>query len=172
MALLSLDLEDIAGIAESRGHRTGEQLLFQLAERLSDLDQVGELVLRAGGEEFMLLLADLEGDAQAPAARAAESIAQRMREPFLVGDTQVRIHPNIGISVFPDDAQDAQALLEHADAALFQARRSGGRYFAFYTSAPEPVVDRSPKPDSPVFSPPTTPSPVLPPPAPASPAVA
>ncbi len=173
MALLSVDLEDVASVGESRGRRTGEQLLFQLADRLSDVEQVGELIVRPGGEELMLLLADIDADPRGPASRAADSVAQRLREPFVVEDTQVRIHPNIGISVYPDDARDAASLLEHADAAMFQARRAGGRHFAFYSAAPDPDAERSPKPSTgPVFSPPPQrPSPILPPRVPGDPAV-
>jgi diguanylate cyclase (GGDEF)-like protein/PAS domain S-box-containing protein len=134
VVVVTVDLDDFKLVNDSLGHQAGDAILMQLAQRLSDATRETDLVARPGGDEFLLLLADLD---RAPAGHgghesvsvAAESVALRIQEalrtPFTVGDTELYITASLGISVFPDDAADGPTLLKNAETAMFRSKRSG-----------------------------------------------
>ena len=134
VVVVTVDLDDFKLVNDSLGHQAGDTILLQLAQRLSDATRETDLVARPGGDEFLLLLADLD---RAPAGHgghesvsvAAESVALRIQEalrtPFTVGDTELYVTASLGISVFPDDAADGPTLLKNAETAMFRSKRSG-----------------------------------------------
>ena len=87
---------------------------------------------RHGGDEFLVLLTDLTGDPISKAETVASELIGVLREPFVVGSSEVRIGASIGISMYPQDAADTEALLRHADVAMYQAKSNGGGRFAFH----------------------------------------
>ncbi|HWO70210.1 MAG TPA: EAL domain-containing protein [Actinomycetota bacterium] len=136
VAVLFLDLDEFKLVNDSLGHEAGDELLRRVAERLREATRETDLVARQGGDEFLLLLADLETGVRTPlpgdadgAMLIAESVAARiqeaLREPFRVAGTEVYVTASIGISLFPHHGGDGAALLRLADAAMFQSKRTG-----------------------------------------------
>jgi diguanylate cyclase (GGDEF)-like protein/PAS domain S-box-containing protein len=140
VVVVTVDLDDFKLVNDSLGHEAGDRILVQFAQRLSDATRETDLVARPGGDEFLLLLADLD---RAPTqgghesvSVAAESVALRIREalrtPFTVGDTELYVTASLGISAFPDDAVDAPMLLKNAETAMFRSKRSGPGGYVFH----------------------------------------
>ncbi|MCW3041406.1 MAG: hypothetical protein JWM31_3311 [Solirubrobacterales bacterium] len=126
LALLYLDLDDFKLINDSLGHSAGDRMLVKVAERLHDRVRDADVLARHGGDEFLVLLADLDPEEAAAAAqRAARGILDALALPFVVAGTEVHITGSIGISLLPADAADAESLLRHADAAMYQAKADG-----------------------------------------------
>ncbi|KAF1070043.1 MAG: putative signaling protein [Pseudomonas citronellolis] len=129
-ALLVLDLDHFKHINDSLGHSTGDILVKAVGERLRDcLDEQCTLA-RLGGDEFAIVL-------EACLPHQASSLAQRvldaMHAPFEVLGQPIYVSASLGVSLFPEDAHDVDHLMQHADAALFQAKASGRGVYAFYT---------------------------------------
>jgi diguanylate cyclase (GGDEF)-like protein/PAS domain S-box-containing protein len=134
VVVVMVDLDDFKLVNDSLGHEAGDAVLVQFAQRLSDATRETDLVARPGGDEFLLLLADLD---RAPGRAgghesvtvAAESVALRiqhaLRTPFTVGDTELFVTASLGFSAFPDDAADGPTLLKNAETAMFRSKRSG-----------------------------------------------
>ena len=144
IGVVFLDLDNFKLVNDSLGHHAGDLLLAQLADRLRESVRDTDLVARQGGDEFMILLSDLErggvgaGDAPDPAVVVAEAVAVRVREamtqPFDLGGTAFYATGSIGISLFPQDATDAPSLLKNADHAMYQSKRhEPGGYTVFAT---------------------------------------
>jgi diguanylate cyclase (GGDEF)-like protein len=128
VAVLYVDLDDFKLVNDSFGHEAGDELLAAIGGRLRGATRGGDIVGRDGGDEFLLLMADLPGrlpEATRAAEQAAERIRRALRRPLSVSAAKLDIHASIGISLFPFDASDAQTLLRHADAAMYQAKAAG-----------------------------------------------
>ena len=147
IAVLYLDLDNFKMVNDSLGHGAGDDLLRQVADRLTASSRETDLVARLGGDEFLVLLGDLElgatsnagSDPLENAQTAAETVATRIHEalkkPFVVADAELYISTSIGISIFPLDAEDARTLLKNADAAMYQSKNAGpGHYVLFGAS--------------------------------------
>lgn len=131
LAVLFLDLDRFKLINDSLGHDVGDRLLQQVSRRLAGCVRAADTVSRQGGDEFVLLLQDL--DAPEQAAAVARKILDVISEPFVVDGTQLSVTPSIGISVFPDDAPDSAPLLRNADAAMYHAKGVGRNNYQFFT---------------------------------------
>ncbi|MGZ5352224.1 MAG: putative bifunctional diguanylate cyclase/phosphodiesterase [Actinomycetota bacterium] len=136
MAVLSLDLDAFKLVNDNLGLERGDQLLKAVADRLAATVRETDSLARRGGDEFLVLLADLErnevGDMQAPLL-FAEAVAGRIREafqkPFEIDGTEVFVSASIGISLYPDDAPDVPSLLVHSESAMVASKQSGpGKY--------------------------------------------
>ncbi|MBF8741656.1 phosphodiesterase DibA [Pseudomonas guariconensis] len=130
-ALLLLDLDHFQSINEGLGHTVGDQLLKLVGERLREAVGSGVTLARLGGDEFGVLAEGCEQVAHA--ATLAQTLLERMREPFIFDDQRLFIGISIGISLFPSDAQSAAQLLRNADAALGKAKHNGRACYALYT---------------------------------------
>ena len=127
VGLLFVDLDGFKLVNDTLGHAAGDELLERVGERLSTMTERGCLPARHGGDEFLLLCEDLEGDPLAASEQAlvyAEEVQRRLRTPFTISRCTFEITASIGISVFPRDAQDADTLIRHADQAMYRAKRS------------------------------------------------
>ena len=134
VVVVTVDLDDFKLVNDSLGHEAGDGLLVQFAQRLSDATRETDLVARPGGDEFLLLLSDLDRTRAGPGGHesvsvAAESVALRIQEalrtPFTIGETELYVTASLGISQFPEDAADAPTLLKNAETAMFRSKRSG-----------------------------------------------
>lgn len=129
-ALLSIDLDHFKHINDSLGHSTGDVLIKAVAERLqSCLDERCTLA-RLGGDEFAVIL---ESPQQQHASSLAQRLLEAMNAPFDVNGQTIYMSVSLGVSLFPEDARNVDHLMQHADAALFQAKASGRSLYAFYT---------------------------------------
>jgi diguanylate cyclase (GGDEF)-like protein/PAS domain S-box-containing protein len=136
VAVLCVDLDDFKLVNDSMGHSHGDDLLHMVSERLREATRETDLVARRGGDQFLLLLSDLEADDGAvhSATLRAQSVAQRIHEslapPFALGGTEVYVSASVGIAMFPTDAEEAGALQRAAEAAMYEAKKSGASNIA------------------------------------------
>jgi diguanylate cyclase (GGDEF)-like protein/PAS domain S-box-containing protein len=132
VAVVCVDLDDFRLVNDSLGHQLGDELLKLVADRLREATRETDLVARRGGDQFFLLLADLErelaGDLETPLIRA-EAVVQRIHEslraPFGVGGTELWISASMGIALYPQGAPDAASLIRGAEAAMYESKKAG-----------------------------------------------
>ncbi len=130
VAVLVLDVDRFKLVNDSLGHDVGDNLLKQVAKRLSLAVPHDAVIARLGGDEFAVLLRGL--DDSGVAAHVAEELVARLKEPFLVDSHSVHLGASIGVSVFPDDGEHPSVLLSNADAAMYRAKEAGRNGFRFY----------------------------------------
>jgi diguanylate cyclase (GGDEF)-like protein/PAS domain S-box-containing protein len=133
-ALLMMDLDRFKNVNDSLGHAAGDELLTFAAQRLRAALREADLLVRQGGDEFVVLL---EGLAQAEdAARVARSLIACVSQPFLLsGGHQAYVGLSIGISLFPADGDSAGDVIKHADSALYEAKAAGRGTYRFYNAS-------------------------------------
>ncbi|MGQ0618726.1 MAG: sensor domain-containing protein [Panacagrimonas sp.] len=130
-----IDLDRFKHINDSYGHEIGDAVLEQAGKRLSGVMREADTVARLGGDEFVVVAQGLRGldDAEGLARKLIEVFESR----FDVPGYELRITPSVGVSLFPLDESDAEGLLRHADAAMYQAKQSGpGQYRLYSTEVP------------------------------------
>jgi diguanylate cyclase (GGDEF)-like protein/PAS domain S-box-containing protein len=134
-ALMFIDLDNFKIINDTRGHVAGDQLLKQVAQRLIDCVREGDTVARIGGDEFVLMLEDLDRE-HLEAATQAEAIGEKillqLSLPYQLGEFEVYNTTSIGICLFHDQEQDFENLLQQADIAMYQAKRAGRNTLRFF----------------------------------------
>ena len=118
VALLYLDLDDFKSVNDRFGHTAGDELLRQMTERLGRLVRPRDLLARQGGDEFLIVLCDLPGDATAMGLRVGERVQEALQAPFLIAGDALEVSASVGVSAYPADAASPGALLQHADAAM------------------------------------------------------
>lgn len=123
LALMFIDLDGFKPINDVYGHEAGDQLLQQVAGRLAEGFRKADMVARYGGDEFVVLLTDIR-DPDATAVLADKIIA-KLAQPYRVNELEVVIGASIGVAFLPDDAEDMDALIAQADAAMYDAKRAG-----------------------------------------------
>ncbi|NMT65019.1 putative bifunctional diguanylate cyclase/phosphodiesterase [Marinobacter orientalis] len=133
LALLYLDLDLFKQVNDVLGHGVGDELLRQVADRLLGCVRRTDTVSRLGGDEFAVLLTGF--DRQTFPDELATKVTKRLSEPFVLDQETVNVSTSIGISVFPEDGQDAESLVKHADTAMYQAKARGRGCIQFF--APE-----------------------------------
>ncbi len=129
-AVLFLDLDYFKHINDSLGHGIGDQLLQAVAERLSTCIRATDTLSRQGGDEFVILLADIE-QAQ-DAANVGEKLLAALALPQQIGDHELHVTLSIGISIYPDDGKTAETLMKNADTAMYAAKASGRDNYQFF----------------------------------------
>jgi len=133
VAVMMVDLDDFKRINDTRGHPAGDQALVQLAARLRTSVRGSDTVARYGGDEFVILAGEL--DRAADAAMVAEKVADMVSVPLPVQGGLEKVSCSIGISVFPDDAEEGEALIALADKAMYGSKAAQGRRYAFFGAA-------------------------------------
>ena len=144
LALLFADIDDFKRVNDTLGHEAGDEALLQFSSRISTaVDALGgdeALLARFGGDEFVILLQ--AGDVRVTASRLADRLVQDLGQPLMVEGREVFLGTSIGITLFPDDARDATALLKNGDIAMYQAKVAGKNCHRFYSRAMDHAVER------------------------------
>jgi diguanylate cyclase (GGDEF)-like protein len=130
LALMFIDLDKFKLINDTQGHEIGDMLLKAVSKRISHCVRTDDLVVRLGGDEFTILLEDIQ--TSSIAAKVANKICKILAEPFTFMNKAVRAPVSVGISVYPSDGQDINTLMKHADTAMYRAKSHGGSQFQFY----------------------------------------
>jgi diguanylate cyclase (GGDEF)-like protein/PAS domain S-box-containing protein len=126
VAVLFVDLDGFKAVNDRSGHRVGDAVLEQVAQRLSASLRSSDLLARAGGDEFVAVLTGLDPlDAARIASRASADVVAALERPITLGGVQVRIGASVGVALHPDDASTGEDLLSHADAAMYRAKAAG-----------------------------------------------
>ncbi|WP_375170788.1 EAL domain-containing protein [Marinobacter sp.] len=133
VGVMFLDLDNFKHINDTLGHDAGDNLLVEAARRISSCLRGTSTVARLGGDEFLVILPGLT-DAEA-SVQVAERILQTFSPPYLLNGQEVFVTTSIGIAVFPTDSDNSGTLLQHADAAMYQAKHKGKSAYALF--APE-----------------------------------
>ncbi len=138
LAVIFLDLDGFKQINDAYGHDAGDALLIELAGRLRDNRRASDLVARLGGDEFLVVLEEIQD--HEPVEIVANKLLVETVRPYRLpgkgGDTAASVTASIGISMFPDDAADAAALIKHSDIAMYAAKQAGKNTCRFYSSGP------------------------------------
>lgn len=130
LGVMFMDIDRFKKINDSLGHAVGDQLLQSVAKRLLASVRVSDTVSRQGGDEFVLLLPLIESPDGAQLS--AKKILTALAHPHNIGGHDLHITFSIGIAIYPDDGEDAETLLKHADMAMFYAKESGRNNYKFF----------------------------------------
>lgn len=137
-ALMFLDLDGFKAVNDTLGHRCGDMLLQQAAQRMSDNVRKGDTVARLGGDEFVVVVL---GVSRENAAAIARKLAAELSRPFEIDSHRADVSASIGVSMYPLDAVDIQGLLAQADAAMYRGKQEGKNAVRFAdSSAPVPSI--------------------------------
>lgn len=131
LAVVFVDLDQFKDINDSMGHHVGDQLLMIIADRLSQCTRESDTVARPGGDEFVLLISNLHG--VDGLSHSLQRILETVAQPCNIDPREFVVTCSIGISLFPDDGNDIDTLLKHADNAMYKAKQAGKNNFQFYT---------------------------------------
>src|SRR5690606_31212744 len=149
LALLFADVDDFKRVNDTLGHEAGDEVLVQFANRIRDaVEGFGgaSLIARFGGDEFVILLEGGDGsgdDLRGRAADLAELLVDLLAQPLMIHGRQVFLGTSIGITLFPDDAASATALMKNGDIAMYEAKHAGKSCHRFYSRAMDQAVERS-----------------------------
>ncbi|NWB90447.1 two-component system response regulator [Pseudomonas agarici] len=135
LAMLLLDLDNFKAINDSMGHSVGDQILKYVATRLSMILRGMDTLSRQGGDEFIILLSEVEGFEAV--GDFAEQVLTTISNPFSLQGNRYDLSASIGIGVFPEDSDDLESLYRHADAAMYQAKQAGRNGYQFFSAAIE-----------------------------------
>lgn len=130
LALFFIDLDGFKAVNDTAGHAVGDRVLAAVGERLRRLLRDSDIVARIGGDEFVVLLHELLLPDQAE--QVANKVLALFDPPYLIGEHSYDLGASIGIALYPDDGEDAETLLNHADSAMYQVKTGGKGGFARY----------------------------------------
>jgi len=153
VAVLFMDLDNFKILNDTKGHAAGDELLQKIALRMQDATRETDLVARQGGDEFLVLIGDIEMEGEEEGSSpyvVAESVASRVLQsletPFRIDGEDYHTSASIGIAIFPMDARDATTLLMNADSAMYRSKRSGTASYTVHRDEQDVV------PDAPTFA--------------------
>ena len=140
LALVFLDLDRFKNVNDSLGHRVGDELLIQVAERLRRVLRDEDTVSRLGGDEFILVLPNTTADG---AAHVAEKVLKEIAATYRIDNHELNVTASIGIAMYPTDGDSYDALSMCADAAMYRAKQGGRNTFRFFTREMQERSDRT-----------------------------
>ncbi len=143
IALLFIDLDNFKDINDTLGHKIGDDLLRQTAKRIKNLLRASDMPARTGGDEFMVMLEGLKQ--QADAEEVANKLSDSFRQPFLIEQHEIFSTISIGISIYPDDGDTMEDLMQHADIAMYNVKQSGRNDFRFFSGEMRSTSDEQAK---------------------------
>ena len=130
VGVLFLDLDQFKHINDSLGHAVGDHVLQSVAKRLTACVRRSDTVSRQGGDEFVVLLPEL--DHVEDASMSAKKVLNALSEPLRIAEHDLHVSASIGVSIYPDDGQDAETLIQHADTAMYQAKANGRDNYQYF----------------------------------------
>ncbi len=130
LAVCYLDLDSFKPVNDSLGHKAGDEVLLEVAKRLKEITRVEDTVARLGGDEFVLLLGGFKGNEEC--IETLERIMEALSLPHLMQGWEFLVSASIGVTLYPDDHEDADTLIRHADQAMYMAKQRGRRRFHFF----------------------------------------
>ncbi|MCL1114944.1 EAL domain-containing protein [Shewanella basaltis] len=130
-AALLVDIDHFKYLNDSLGHQLGDELICLMAQRINSLIPPSYTLARLGGDEFVVLMSDTQS-VEASSVLATK-LVDAMHEPFVLAGQKFSVSISIGISVYPDDASDAEELMRHADVAMYRAKQEGRNRFSFFS---------------------------------------
>ena len=137
MQLLFIDLDEFKNVNDKLGHAVGDIVLQRVAQRIQQTIRASDTACRYGGDEFAVVLADL--DDEEIAVELAEKIRNQIAMPYSMGTASVSLECSIGIAVYPRDGTIWEVVMAHADAAMYRAKRT---FQAQYVPALEGIAQR------------------------------
>ena len=140
VAVLFIDLDNFKNINDTLGHDVGDELLRQVSRRLSECVRLEDTIARQGGDEFIVLLDNLEDSRGASVV--AQKILNALRLPLTLGAAEQHVSGSVGISIYPEDGRDAQTLMKNADTAMFHGKGLGKNTYQYFTSQMNIAVKR------------------------------
>ena len=129
---ITLDLDFFKGVNDNYGHAAGDLILVELAKRLSTAMRNTDTAARLGGDEFVALCPCEVGMEQTTTERVMTHFYDNLKQTVTLGDVEYQIRSSVGIAFFPKHAQDLPTLFEHADIALYKAKKNGKNQYAIY----------------------------------------
>ncbi|HET6843629.1 MAG TPA: EAL domain-containing protein [Candidatus Angelobacter sp.] len=133
VAVLFLDLDGFKHINDSLGHAVGDKLLQSIAKRLGNCVRASDTVSRQGGDEFVVLLSEVEHPEAV--AFTARRMLRAVAQPHYIDQHDLHVTTSIGVSVYPDDGLDPETLIKNADTAMYQAKENGRENYQFFKPA-------------------------------------
>ena len=130
LAVCYLDLDDFKPINDALGPVEGDRVLIEVAQRLKACVRAGDTVARMGGDEFVLLLGDLPNIEECE--RALDRVLTALQAPFSAAGLSLSLTASLGVTLYPDDAADPDALLRHTDQAMYAAKQAGGHRYHWF----------------------------------------
>lgn len=143
VALLFIDLDGFKQVNDTLGHEAGDRLLQEIARRMQVCVRKEDIVARMGGDEFALLLGDLQSPGDA--TQVAQKLIRRINEPVALGEECCHVGASIGIAMFPDSAHDPDTLLRLADDAMYAAKAAGKNGFHLHDSGRSVLIQDLPE---------------------------
>jgi diguanylate cyclase (GGDEF)-like protein/PAS domain S-box-containing protein len=140
VAVLFIDLDNFKNINDTLGHDVGDELLRQVARRLTTCVRSSDTIARQGGDEFIVLLDSLEDGRGASVV--AQTILNSLRAAFDLGGTAQHVSGSVGIALYPEDGRDAQTLMRNADTAMFHGKGIGKNTYQYFTAQMNVAVKR------------------------------
>jgi len=132
LAVMFLDLDRFKNINDSLGHMIGDELLQQVSMRLKECIRAGDTLARFGGDEFTLMLPKLV-NGRDDASKLAAKITNTLKQPFVVDGHELYVSASIGIALYPQDGNNMDTLIKHADVAMYHVKGQGKNGFQFYS---------------------------------------
>ena len=130
VALIFIDLDDFKSINDSLGHRIGDGMIRELAQRLYERIRETDTLCRRSGDEFIAVLGDLaDADASAP---VLVKLAESLQNPITIGDYELNVTASMGVAIYPEDGRDFETLLKKAENAMYRAKESGRNTYRFF----------------------------------------
>lgn len=136
VALLFVDLDNFKQINDTLGHAIGDKLLQSVAKRMTEVVRTTDTVCRQGGDEFVILLTEIEHCQDA--AQVAEKLIAAFAIPHIIHECEIDVTLSIGVGIYPDDGKDVETLFHHADAAMYCAKTCGRNNYQFFRADMNP----------------------------------
>jgi diguanylate cyclase len=130
LGIMFIDLDGFKKVNDTLGHDAGDSLLKEVAYRLTDNVREEDLIARLGGDEFIIVIEETN---KQEIERIAERLLEAVSNPYAINEEEANVSPSIGISMFPDDGEDHETLIQNADKAMYYAKNNGKGTYTFYT---------------------------------------